>query len=585
MVPVSIKPPLAKQSLARRLLLGAAAAVGLMVAPQVMAKPAHKPLAPAAGPAAPTPPRLLVAIAVDQFSADLFAQYRQHFTGGFARLLQGAVFPSAFQSHAATETCPGHSTLLTGVHPARSGIIANNWYDLSLPRADQRVYCAEEEKDPNSTPREPVVSAGHLRVPTLGERMKAQWPASRNVAVSGKDRAVMMMGGHLIDEAYWFQGRGFSTLSGRTMVGAALGENTKILALLRKGAPALVAPDWCRARARPVKAGDAVIGVGRFALAADEADQFRLSPRLDAATLDLAEHLVTDMQLGKGPAPDMLSVSLSATDYIGHGYGHQGEEMCVQMAQLDQALGAFFAKLDAAGLDYAVVLTADHGGLDTPERLVQQALPGAGRVDVELSARQLSYAIARQLNLADYLPKPEVPGAPPAPQLVYAESLFGDYFVRRDLPAETRAKVIETLIALVRQHPQQVAAVFTHDEIARTPVPAGSPQDWSLIERARLSFDAERSGDVYIVLNRAVVPIAEPHPGITATHGSPWDYDRRVPLVFWRKGLAGMEQPAPVETVDIAPTLSALIGLKVPQGAYDGRCLDIDGGPGNSCGK
>ena len=157
--------------------------------------------------------------------------------------------------------------------------------------------------------------------------------------------------------------------------------------------------------------------------------------------------------------------------------------------------------------------------------------------------------------------------------------------MRPDLPAEVRAKVIATLIALVKEHPQQVAEVFTRDEIARTPLPTGSPQDFTLRERARLSYDPQRSGDVYVVLNRAVLPLPVGRVGITATHGSPWDYDRRVPLLFWRKGLAGMEQPAPVETVDIAPTLSALIGLKVPEGAYDGRCLDIDGGAGNSCGK
>jgi hypothetical protein len=120
--------------------------------------------APAPEPTAP--PKLVVAISIDQFSADLFAQYRQHFTGGFARLTQGAVFPSAFQSHAATETCPGHSTLLTGAHPSRTGIIANNWFDLDAKRADKRVYCAEDEKDPQSSVEDPVVSAVHLRVPT-----------------------------------------------------------------------------------------------------------------------------------------------------------------------------------------------------------------------------------------------------------------------------------------------------------------------------------------------------------------------------------------------------------------------------------
>ena len=132
-------------------------------APVVVAPPP-----PPAPPPIPTaPPRLVVAISVDQFGADLFAQYRQHFAGGMARLTGGAVFASAFQSHAATETCPGHSTLLTGVHPARSGIIANTWFDTGLSRADKKVYCAEDESDPTSTSKDPVVSAKHLKVPTL----------------------------------------------------------------------------------------------------------------------------------------------------------------------------------------------------------------------------------------------------------------------------------------------------------------------------------------------------------------------------------------------------------------------------------
>ena len=564
------------------LLLGAA---GLPLAAPAVAKPAPAPAA-APDPARLPAPKLLVAIAVDQFAADLYAQYRQHFSGGFARLEQGAVFPSAFQSHAATETCPGHSTLLTGVHPARTGIIANNWYDVTLARADKRVYCAENETDPNSTSKEPVVSAIHLRVPTLGDRMKAAWPQSRNVAVSGKDRAVMMMGGQAIDEAYWWQGRGFSTLSGRTLAPEVLAENAAILATMRASAPGFAVPAWCAAHARPIRAGDVVVGAGRFPLEADQFDGYRVSPRLDAAVLDIAAKLAADMKLGKGPAPDMLSISLSATDYIGHAYGNQGQEMCIQMAQLDASLGTFFQKLDALGIDYAVVLTADHGGLDVPERLAEQGLPAATRVDAALTAPVLGQRIAKALGLREFLEKPADPGAvlppPPPPPLIYAESAFGDYFVTRDLPADTRAHVIALLVEALRAHPE-VALALTRDELAKVPPPAGSPQDWSLRERARASFDPERSGDVVSLLGRAVVPIVTPGPGYTATHGSAWDYDRRVPLLFWRRGLPGFEQPAPVETVDIAPTLAALIGLPVPEAAFDGRCLDIDGSAANSC--
>ena len=124
---------------------------------------------------------------------------------------------------------------------------------------------------------------------------------------------------------------------------------------------------------------------------------------------------------------------------------------------------------------------------------------------------------------------------------------------------------------------------FAAGELAATPTPSGSPQDWNLRDRARASFDPERSGDVVVLLDRAVAPIPFPAKGYTATHGSAWDYDRRVPLMFWRKGINGFEQPAPVETVDIAPTLAAVLGLKVPDGSFDGRCLDLDGSEGNSC--
>jgi len=93
-----------------------------------------------------TPPKLVVAIAVDQFSSDLFSEYRSTFTGGLKRLSEGAVFPAGYQSHGATETCPGHATIMTGAHPGRAGIIANNWIDLDVKRDDKTVYCAEDER-------------------------------------------------------------------------------------------------------------------------------------------------------------------------------------------------------------------------------------------------------------------------------------------------------------------------------------------------------------------------------------------------------------------------------------------------------
>lgn len=538
------------------------------------AAPAAATTAPAAVPATPpaplSPPKLIVAISVDQFSADLFAQYRRTWIGGMARLLTGAVFPSAYQSHAATETCPGHSTILTGDHPARTGIIANMWFDPGIARPDKRIYCAEDERDPASTSGQPVVSAVHLKVPTLGEWMKRADPRSRNVAVSAKDRAVIMMGGHQIDEGYWYLKGQFVTLKGRALHPAAVAENAAIAEDIAKGGPNLPVPPGCALRGRPITAGKVTVGQGRFELAPNQPDSFRGSPRMDLATIDLAGRLVREMKLGSGPAPDLLSISLSATDYIGHATGHQGMEMCIQMTMLDLGLRALFDQLDAANIDYAVVLTADHGGFDLPERLDQQALPAAQRVDSGLAPRALGEALAAATGITVAGP------------LVYGDGAFGDFYLSQAVAQADRPRAALALAELARKHPQ-VAAAYIQADLAAVPMPSGDPQDWTLAERARASFDPARSGDVIVLLHRAVVPITEPAPGIVATHGSPWDYDRRVPLLFWRRGLAGFEQPAPVETVDIAPSLAALLGLKLPAGTFDGRCLDLDGGAGDTC--
>jgi predicted AlkP superfamily pyrophosphatase or phosphodiesterase len=527
--------------------------------------------APAPAPAAAEPPRLILAISVDQFSADLFAQYRQHFTSGLAKLLTGAVFPSGYQSHAATETCPGHSTLLTGVHPSRTGIIANNWFQPGLARADKRVYCAEDESNPASTSSNPVVSAVHLKVATLGDRMKAANPAARNVAVSAKDRAVVMMGGHKIDAAYWWKGGAFTSFAGLPLAPSAQAVNRNAAALIAKGAPAFAIPAWCLPSQRALAAGSATIGAGRFVLEPGKGDGLRVSPRIDSATADLAIRLIDEMQLGKGAASDVLSVSFSATDYVGHAFGSEGLEMCIQMAELDKTIGRLLARLDQQRIDYAVVLSADHGGFDAPERLDQQAYPRAVRVDPALLPGELAKAVLAKTGIK-----------PASGPLIYGDGASGDYYLSASITPEDKARALAALTGLLQGH-GQVAAVFTAQELAAAPLPAGSPADWSLKERARASFDPQRSGDVVVLLDRAVVPIPSPGPGYVATHGSPWDYDRRVPMLFWRRGMTGFEQPAPVEAVDIAPTLAALLRLDITDGDFDGRCLDLDGGPGNTC--
>ena len=104
-----------------------------------------------------------------------------------------------------------------------------------------------------------------------------------------------------------------------------------------------------------------------------------------------------------------------------------------------------------------------------------------------------------------------------------------------------------------------------------------------MLERAKASFDPERSGDFVVLLKEFVTPVPEIELGLTATHGSPWSYDRRVPILFWWKGVQGFEQPNAVETADILPTLASFIGLDVPKNEIDGRCLDLMAGKESNC--
>lgn len=520
-------------------------------------------LAASASTAQPTlpaaPPKLLVVISVDQFSADLFDEYRSHFTAGLARLARGTVFRNGYQSHAATETCPGHSTILTGDRPARTGIIANFWVDQSVARPDQSIYCAEDERVPGSTSIAYTVSPLHLLVPTLGERLKAVRPASRSVAVSGKDRAAVMMTGHQVDQRWYWVGDKFATdVAGTAVPQAVTKVNAAAGAALAQPRPPLEPPPLCEGKARPiaVENSDKIVGAGRFARNADDQNALRASPELDGDTLALAAALVDDMQLGRKADPDVLAISLSATDYVGHAYGTEGEEMCLQLLSLDRDVGDFLSVLDARGIDYAVALTADHGGLDIPERSRLAGVADAARIDPNLNAGTIGLKLVNQLKL---------------PGFGLLGDTFGDVYVDRSLPEKDRKRLMAAAVAAYRAHPQ-VEAVFTADQLAATPSPTTPPDQWTSIQRARASFYRGRSGDFVVLLKRDITPIADTSRYI-ATHGSAWDYDRRVPILFWRPGTTATDRNEAIETVDIMPTLAAMLGLRIDSAEIDGKCL------------
>ncbi|MEM8695834.1 MAG: alkaline phosphatase family protein [Pseudomonadota bacterium] len=512
-------------------------------------------------PAESSPPRLVVAIAVDQLGADIFAQHRQNFTGGFARMLQGAVFPSGYQAHAATETCPGHSTILTGAHPGRSGVVANRWFDMGVARDDVRIYCSEDPSIEGSSSDDYTVSTRSLLVPTLGDLLQRANEANRVVSVAGKDRAAVMLGGPDADHMFWPGDAGFTTFEGRERPEALRAINEAAMQAAVATRAALPVPQQCAAYNRAIAIGeDATVGTHLFARGPTTSGRDILtSPEGDLLTLALAADLVSELELGQRETTDLIAIGLSATDYIGHAYGTHGVEMCVQLMALDAMLGDFFDRLDARGIPYVAMLTADHGGLDLPERQTEQGAPRAARLLPGFET--LDERLAEETGL-------EAP-------ILRADSPFGDFYVDRSVPEDRRAEVIDRAIAMISAHPQ-VYRVYGRDEILAQTVTDAPPEHWTVLDRVRANFHPDRSGDFIVVLQPRVTPIPEPFPGAyVATHGSVWDYDRRVPILFWWPGASHVEQPLGVMTVDIMPTLASLIGLDISDVEIDGRCLDL----------
>lgn len=520
--------------------------------------------------AEPPRPKLVVALVVDQYSADLFNEYRPLYTAGLARLANGVVYPHGHQGHAATETCPGHSTILTGARPARTGIIANDWQNPLLPRKDQdgetfAVYCVEKTGAPGSDARKKVVTADTLLVPTLGDRMKAKDANTRVVSVSGKDRAAITLGGHKADLTLWWTNDGFVTYDG---MAASIPKEvaSKVNANARKSFAAPSKPHLppeCRSKAHATKVTDD-ISIGTLNGFPGKSRRWRATPALDSFTVDAALAAVKERELGKRGSIDLLAVSLSGTDYVGHYYGNAGAEMCAQQIALDQTIGRLLTGLDKAGISYVVALTADHGGTDAPERNRERGLPDAQRIDAGLLPANMSKQLARELQLKE-------------PVVLGKGEFANDVYLSAAIPAEKRAATLNAAYLRYRSHPQ-VAAVFTKNELIAAAPPTSPVDEWTLLERVKASFNAERSGDLVVLLKPYISLYTTPRnvdTDYTASHGSAWGYDRRVPIVFWWQGIEGFEQPTAVETVDIAPTLAALIGLPLPAHEVDGRALPL----------
>jgi predicted AlkP superfamily pyrophosphatase or phosphodiesterase len=533
-------------------------------------------------------PDLVVMISVDMLSGEIMDRYGAGLPGGLGRLQrEGVFFDNAFHEHAFTETGPGHSVLLSGRHPASTGIPANQWRDRAT---GEMIYCVQDSNAVDfGEPSGKAGSSGmRFKGTTFGTWLKDQVPGSRVFAISGKDRASILMAGPKADGVYWLQdGYGFTT---STAYAKALPEwlaqfNKNLLRDLRDRSlvwtpmgptDGVTYPGHWMAGNVPVISqlprllqapGLAMDAKGGYLFKETQDGSFwrrwRASPFSDDTTFDAAEELIRNERLGEGQTTDLLALGLSSTNALEHAFCNSGPEMLDQIRRLDRRLGQFLDRIQSGGRSVVVVLSADHGGLDFAERLQDQGIP-AKRIDIETWIKDLQSKVRNQLHLdKDLL----LVGDDHDPDQLYLNPVMA-----RQLG--DRKELIAKVISIVRSMPD-IAVAASYDEIAALPEKRfEDPREESLLYRLKFSAAPEKAGDILLAF-QAMVERGGPPNEDPAQHGSAYDYDRRVPIIFWGPWL-GEHRMDPASTVDIAPTLAKELGIE-PEERLDGVPLKLSG--------
>ena len=482
-------------------------------------------------------PRLLLLVVVDQFRGDYLDRFDSLWTGGVRRLLdEGAVFTEAHHRHAVTHTATGHASLATGCHPRRHGIIANYWDDPARP---DRVYSVE---DP-----EHEVSPLSLLEPTLGDWLKQRSPRSRVFAISGKDRAAVLLGGRKADAAFWYDDETGDWRSNDYYGSEGLEwvEEFNDLGL----ADAQLGSAWRPLPVPPERleaAGVENLDLGPLrpsfphpygGLVVAPGERFYRGlygkPWLDEYLTRFAERLIDEEGLGDDGWTDLLALGFSALDAAGHRYGPDSPEVLDVLLRLDRRLGELLDLVDERiGLDKVVVaLSSDHGVAPVPEL----GRSGGRRLTAEgvLCFQRVNRRLADRFGEARWL----LNGPFVNPEAVAAAAV-------------AREEVEEEAARLLGECPG-VARVWRRGELGEDAAP-----------EARLvanSFHAERSPDLMVVFEPFFQPTWS-----AATHGSVHRYDTHVPLVILAPGLGPVRDESPAATVDLAPTLATLAGLEMP---------------------
>jgi hypothetical protein len=510
-------------------------------------------------------PRLVLVLSIDQMRFDYLTRFGPLYTGGLRLLLdRGAVFTNAMYRHAATETGPGHSVILSGRHPSHSGIVANEWYDAYL-HAPVNVV-----DDPAQAP---LGGAGRRASPanalgvTIGDVLKATTPESKVVTLSLKDRSAILMGGRRADGAYWYETTGGQFITSTYYMREA--PAWLVAWNMRRASDRYAGTLWTRLLSDTALydryAGrDDVEGewdrkdivfphtIRGMPPAVRYYDDLRRTPFADEITLDAALAAMKAHQIGQDAFTDILAIGFSATDVIGHTYGPDSHEIMDQLLRLDLVLDRLFKEVDAtAGLaNTLVVLTADHGSTPLVETLRARGLD-ARRVAPATLGIAVQQAFDARFpgagTLVEYYSAPDF--------YLNADVLRRAHLNRQDVEKTAIAALMATGL---------VARVYTHDDLRST---ASSADPF--LRLFQNAFYEPRSPQLTVLL-KPYIYLSDQVGG--TGHGTAYEDDRHVPIVFMGRGIKAGSYTMPSGPEDIAPTLALILGLPL-QREQDARLL------------
>ena len=483
--------------------------------------------------AAERSPKLVLAIVIDQFRYDYLTRFRRDYTGGLKRLLdEGADFTNAHYQHVPTVTAVGHSTFLSGATPAMSGIVGNEWWD---EEARKRVTSVSDDatkllggSGAGSSPRRLLES-------TLGDELKISGKGGKVIGVSIKDRSAILPAGHMADGAYWFDGNSGNFVSSTYY----FSELPKWVSEFDQTRPAdrYAGTEWMGHKL-PSPAGPALYNAVEAAPAGNELiEQFAL-------------RALASEKLGITGKIDVLAVSYSSNDYVGHRDGPDAPEVRDMAIRVDKLIGDLIraAEAQAGPGSVLVALTADHGVAPIPEVNQKRKMPG-GRINGQQERAAVEKALTARYGNGPWIVD------------VADAGLYLNLDAIRQKKLD-EAEVERAAAGALRLQPH-VFRVYTKSQmleggLVRDPVGV----------RVENGFNAARSGELMVLHDPYWIG-----GGSGTTHGSPFDYDTHVPVLFLGAQVRAGRYHRNIAPNDIAPTLATMLDVETPSGSV-GRVLE-----------